>query len=158
MSAKGLPVRIEQPPGARACNKHPHYEWLFARDQRGAAPFYEDLNFLKRRFPTEHSHDVYLEMVHKHMKLAEEGRLAEELVEKMAVAPDVLEIRMPKWMFTGGQMLVRLYFSEPVELPQTLVGLRLKTKRPGPLGLDEQTQIAEDAATLLREFRDRGFQ
>lgn len=151
-------VRIAVPPGVRACGDQGVHPWVWARDVAGGAPFMQDLAFLHTRFPSAEAKATYLEVVRERMALAEAGRLPWDLVTQMQIAPDVLEIRLPDWTFSGGMMHVRLYFSEPWDLPGNLVALRLKTKRPGPLGLEDQDAIALQASDLLRDFEGRGFQ
>ena len=80
-----------------------------------------------------------------------------DLVVLMSVAPDVLELKLPDWMYSGGTMHTRLYYSEPHALPGNLVALRIMTKRPGPIGLPDQDEIARASSDLLLEFEQRGF-
>ena len=86
-----------------------------------------------------------------------DGKLPWEFCVQMSVAPDVLELKLPNWTFDGGKMQTRLYYSEPLALPGHVVALRLLTKRPGPIGLDEQNRHAVEASDLLLEFQTRGF-
>lgn len=68
-------------------------------------------------------------------------------VDQMMAAPTVLELRFKTTTGTqDGARKVRLYFSEPIELPDTLLALKLATKYPGEVGLSEQTQHAHQAA------------
>lgn len=150
-------VRIDIPPGNRACNSVGPHRWLLAADDDGKKPFSQDLADLKRGFPSDEAQARYMEMVRERMDLATKGSLSPEFVDQMQIAPDVLEIRLPDWTFSSGKMHVRLYYSEPFELPGHLVALRLKSKRPGPLGLEEQDQIAVEASRLLFRFQNRRF-
>lgn len=151
-------VSIQIPPGSRACGGQGPNTWTPARDASGTQAFMSDIEFLKTRFATGESRAVYMDYVQEYMDLAQAGGLAWDLVTQMQIAQDVLEIRLPDWYFSGGKMHVRLYFSEPRELPGHLVALRLRTKRPGPLGVEEQDGHAVEASDLLLKFRDRGFQ
>lgn len=150
-------VRIDIPPGNRACNSVGPHPWVLAVDEDGTKPFSADLVDLKRRFPSDEARVAYMEMVRERMELASSGSLSPEFVDQLQIAPDVLEIRLPDWTFSGGKMHVRLYYCEPFDLPGHLVALRLKTKRPGPIGLDDQNAIAVEASRLLFRFQDRGF-
>jgi hypothetical protein len=153
-----LPVRIAMPPGDRACGGRGGNDWVWARDAAGGIPIMGDITSLHDRFPSAESKATYMEIVRDHIAQAVDGALPWDLVTRMQIAPDVLEIRLPKWWFSGGPMIGRLYFSEPVAYPGKLVALRLKAKRPGPIGLDEQDEIALQASDLLSEFEARGFQ
>lgn len=150
-------VRIAVPPGSRSCGGGGPSLWAWARDSAGSAPFINDTNTLRGRFPSKESEATYMEMVRERMKLAAAGALPWDLSVQMQSAPDVLEIKMPDWTFSGGPMHVRLYYSEPWDLPGALVALRLKTKRPGPIGLTEQDRAAQEASDLLQAFSTRGF-
>ncbi|WP_139175385.1 hypothetical protein [Nocardioides lianchengensis] len=150
-------VRIAQPPGSRSCGGGGSSEWIYARGDSGAAPFINDLEFLKGRFPSDQSRAVFLETMRERMRLAAGAALPWDLVVLMQVAPDVLELKLPDWHYSGGMMHTRLYFTEPHDLPGHLVALRLRTKRPGPIGLEEQDVAAREASDLLLEFRERSF-
>ena len=53
--------------------------------------------------------------------------------------------------------MTRLYYSEPQSiLPGHLVALRIRFKRPGPIGLDDQDEHAREASDLLLDFDRRG--
>ncbi|GAB3271990.1 hypothetical protein [Kineosporia babensis] len=68
-------------------------------------------------------------------------------VTQMAVAPTILELRM-SW-HPGGEdersNLVRLYFTEPADIPDCLYAALLASKAPGPMGLEEQNGHARQA-------------
>ncbi|UFN44511.1 hypothetical protein [Nocardioides okcheonensis] len=87
------------------------------------------------------------------MREAEQGDLTygpgpDGDVEQMQVAPDVLEMRLPNY----GGLHLRLFFSEPAALPGTLVALMLFWKRPGPVGLEDQSYSAQVASRRLDEW------
>lgn len=150
-------VSIEMPACTRACGEQGSNTWITARATDGTQAFVGDLEQLKRRLPSEESQADYLEHVRERMSLAQEGSLPWDFADQMQIAPDVLEIKMPDWMFSGGVMQGRLYYSEPRELPGYLVALRFRFKRPGPIGLQEQDGHATEASDLLLEFQQRGF-
>lgn len=150
-------VSIEMPPGQRACGGTGSNNWTWACDERGVKPFLNDLESLKRRFPSDESRALFIEHLRQQMSLALRGKLPWEYVMQMAVAPDVLEIRMQDWWFSGGKMHVRLYYTEPRDVPGTLVALRLLCKRPGPIGLEDQDSHARSASDLLLKFQQRGY-
>jgi len=89
--------------------------------------------------------------------MARAGEVPGDLVTQMSCAPDVLEIRLGNWWYSGGQMHTRLYFSEPFAVPGMLVALRVRFKRPGPTGLEDQDRHAREASDLLLEFHRRGY-
>lgn len=72
-------------------------------------------------------------------------------VMQMEIEPTVLELRLTTRRGEGGDMLIRLYFTEPEELDRSLLGLKLGWKRPGPLGLEEQNRHARSAARRADE-------
>lgn len=111
-----------------------------------------------KALPSDHARAGVKATIHEQMSMAQEGKLPGDLVAQMSVAPDVLEIRLPDWTYSGGKMHTRLYFSEPFALPGNLVILRLRFKRPGPLGLDQQDAHAVEASQLLYEYEQRGYQ
>lgn len=77
-------------------------------------------------------------------------------VEQMNVAPEVLELRLTARPGEGGQThLIRLYFSEPDQLPDALLALCLKWKLPGPLMTAEQNNQARIAARRLDDHSRR---
>lgn len=145
------------PPGERSCGGVGGNTWVYARDASGAQAFLGDLENLRRKFPSEESRSMYIDHIYEHMQLATEGQLPSEAVTQLQIAPDVLEVRLPDWQFSAGRMHVRLYFSEPRDLPGHLVALRLRSKRPGPIGVEEQDGHILEASDLLLEFKDRGF-
>lgn len=150
-------VSIAEPPGSRSCGGQGG-EWLPARGTSGATPWYDDLERLKRRFPSDHSRASFMAILEALMEDARLGRLPSDLVVQMTVSPDVLELKLPDWTYSGGKMHTRLYFSEPRDLPGHLVALRLQVKRPGPIGVEVQTEQALAAGDLLLEFEHRGFE
>jgi hypothetical protein len=150
-------VRVQSPPGHRACGNIGANVWLPVPDADGGRPFASDIADLRDRFATPESRAVFMQTLRQVMDDAQNGRLPWDDVTHMASAPDVLEVRLPDWWFSGGKMHVRLYFSEPTDLPGTLCALRLRVKRPGPFGVDEQDTHVEQAARLLREFAARGY-
>ena len=150
-------VRIASPPGTRSCGGNGSFEWIYARGPSGAAPFVGDLEFLRGRLPSDHARAVFLASVKERMALAAAGQLPWDLAVQMKIAPDVLELKLPDWHYSGGMMHTRLFYSEPHALPGHLVALRIRTKRPGPIGLDEQDQAAMEASDLLLDFEKRGF-
>lgn len=151
-------IRIASPPGSRSCGGIGGSEWIYARGTTGATPFIADLEFLKSRFPSGESRSLFMNHLRDLMRLAMQGALPWDMVVQMKIAPDVLELKLPDWHFDGGKMHVRLYFTEPHDLPANLVGLRLLTKRPGPIGLPDQDAAATSASDLLLAFQERGFQ
>lgn len=151
-------VRIHQPPGARACGDGSGGEWIVGRDINGASPWWADVERVKRALPSDEARALFIEELATTMGLAESGKLPWDLVGQMSVAPDVLEIRLPDWWYSGGKMHTRLYFSEPHAVPGNLVALRLRFKRPGPIGLEQQDRHITEASDLLLEFDGRGYE
>lgn len=149
-------VRIDVPPGVRVCQGRGG-EWEFARNTEGGSPFKEDLAVLRKALPSPEAQAMRMQEVAEIMRMARDGTLPGDMVAQMACAPDVLEVRVGDWWFPGGRMLTRLYFSEPWAMPGMLVALRLRTKRPGPLGLVEQDQHAREASALLLEYHRRDY-
>lgn len=150
-------VSIEMPPGQRSCGGIAGNIWVVAKADEGHEPFAMDLRTLKEQLPSAEAVASCMESIRHHMALAEDGRLTGDLVVPMHIAPDVLEIRLPDWWFSGGKMHLRLYFSEPRALSGHLVALRLLAKRPGRLGVGDQDRHAADASDLLLAFQNRGF-
>lgn len=150
-------VSTHRPPGGRSCGGTGGNSWAYARDAAGAMPFLADVERLRGSFPSAESSALYLAQVKEHMGWAAAGRAPSDIVKQMRSSPDVLELVLPDWIFTGGRMHVRLYYSEPHALPATLVALRLLTKRPGPIGVAEQDRQIAEASELLLAFQDRGF-
>lgn len=150
-------VSIVVPPGTRACGGVAGNRWQAATEDDGSQPFAAHLAELKRAFPSPESRAEYVETIREWMDWAQDGRLPWDAVTQMQVAKDVLEIKLPDWIFSEGKMHVRLYFSEPRDLPGVLVALGIHTKRPGPIDLELQNQHAMDASDLLLKFQDRGF-
>lgn len=150
-------VRVQSPPGQRACGALGANAWLPVPDAGGDRPFANDIEHLRGRFTSDESRAVFMQTLRQVMDDAQQGRLPWDDVTHMASAPDVLEVRLPDWWFSGGKMHVRLYFSEPADLPGTLCALRLRVKRPGPFGVEEQDTHVDEAARLLRDFAARGY-
>lgn len=149
-------VRIDVPPGVRCCDGKGG-EWLYARGTSGAAPWMDDVERLKRAFPSDEARTGAIQTIAELMGMATTGTVPGDLVTLMRCAPDVMEIKLPDWWFSGGKMQTRLYFSEPWDLPGHLVALRLRFKRPVPLGVEDQTGHALEASDLLSEFAGRNF-
>lgn len=154
MNARGR-VSLELPPGVRACENGG--TWLFCIDEHGDVPFKHDVDHLRSRFPSAEARAGYMELIRERMRLAAEGKAPSDTVVQMQIAPDVLELKMPDHYFTGGLQHVRLYFSEPRELPGQLVVLRLFVKRPGPLGVADQDGQALEASELLYHFEQTRY-
>jgi hypothetical protein len=72
-------------------------------------------------------------------------------VEHMLVTRDVLELRLNAYPGDDGTHVVRLYFSEPEELPSEMVTLYLTWKIPGPTVKEEQDAQAVMASKRLQE-------
>lgn len=95
------------------------------------------------------------------MRRAERGKLTygsgrDADVEQMAAVPDVLELRLTDTSGDEDNTLhMRFFFSEPLDRPGMLVGLKLLWKRPGAIGLEDQTAAARLASTRMAEFTQR---
>lgn len=147
-------MRLAQPPGVRSCRDGG--KWEVCRNERGANYWMGEVEALKAAL-TEVEFALSQQELRQKMAAAMEGELtygsgAEFDVEQMASAPDVLEIRLDTRTGDNDQtMMIRLYFSEPEELPGRLVALMLAWKRPGPIGVDLQTKQAQVASRRLNE-------
>lgn len=148
-------MRLEQPPGVRSCRDGG--TWDLAQTNTDPARGYVtvELTQLKSVMPPGEYTLLTAEIV-RMMEDAQAGDLDFVTntggrrvgdVDQMAVAPTVLELRLQTTTGTrDGERIVRLYFTEPAELPDALVALKLASKYPGELGLEEQSAHAREAA------------
>ncbi len=149
---------IAQPPGVRATRDGG--KWKFARGITGSNFVMNDFATLEARLGARVLEVVKAELFFK-MRQAEFGRLAygrgpEFDVEQMAAAPDVLELRLSDRSGDDENLLhMRFFFSEPLDLPGSLVGLGLLWKRPGGIDQEMQTQTALRASLRLQEYTQR---
>ena len=78
-------------------------------------------------------------------------------IDQMTVAPTILELRLGYCPGEDGERhLVRLYFTEPEEIPECLYAAKLASKHPGPMGLQEQSQHAKEAEARVEQALGRG--
>lgn len=78
-------------------------------------------------------------------------------VEQMVTQRNVLELRFDRRASVSkreGTIEVRLYFTEPVELPDTLLELLFAWKHPGPHSTAQQNQHAKKASDRARMHVD----
>lgn len=162
-------VAIDQPPGRRSChdgdgNPGPGGDWIIARDKRGAQYYVTSLEAFMARLPTPVVKASAKRAISNALKRASQGRClfgpSPNDVDSLVSTTDVLELRLLEtWpMFDGEKVLLRLFFSEPVALPQTLVALDWFWKVPAdPDAKREQSQAAKDASALLHQFEMRNF-
>lgn len=119
-----------------------------------------DLQSLETRFPPHTLALVKAELRDK-MARATRGELTYGRgpaadVEKIAATNDVLELRLTSRSGDPGtKVLLRLFFSEPAELPGVMCALMLYWKRPGPIDLSDQTEQAKLASRRLHEHLNR---
>lgn len=149
-------MRLAQPPGIRSCREGGEWEDAHSPgDPRQPYVRYE-MDQFKALMP-EGEYFLLAKEIVEMMKDAKAGALnfvqrepsgrRQGDVDQMAVAPTVLELRFDTT--TGaqdGSRIVRLYFTEPVELPGSLVARKLASKYPDDAGLDEQSAQAREAA------------
>lgn len=148
-------MRLAQPPGVRSCRDGGTFDFCRSASTGGNYVMTE----FERLASALASADLELTRQEMFVKLhrAEGGHLdfgtaAESAdVTQMEIAPTVLELRLTTRRGEGGDMLIRLYFTEPEERDHTLLGLKLGWKRPGPLGLEEQNRHARCAARRADE-------
>lgn len=152
-------MRLAKPPGVRSCKEGG--KWELCRDSRGALHLMTEVASLEVALGP-HIQSVVKAELYQKMKRAEAGALLygsgpEFDVEHMAATADVLELRLlDRTGEVGAEEAeetfhLRLFFSEPDEVPKTLAGLGLLWKRPGPVGLDDQTLAAQTASRRLHE-------
>ncbi|QGH70785.1 hypothetical protein [Pseudactinotalea sp. HY158] len=155
-------MRLQQPPGVRSCRDGG--TWKLAGDGDRASYLKMEIMSLREVMGGSDWQMLFAELEQK-MRDAQGGWLTFVTdrpgrrvgdVEQIGVAPNVLELRLSAT--TGesdGQRRVRLYFSEPVELPGALLALKLASKYPGEMGLREQNEHARIASRRGDEHLDK---
>lgn len=157
-------MRLAQPPGVRSCSEGG--EWTLCRDARGVRWVFSEFTGLEQRLGEMEIRMVRAELRDK-MKRATEGDLGygpgpDGEVEHMAVTQDVLELRLSSRSGDIDEdgvedtLHIRMFFSEPVELPGQMCTLMLYWKRPGEIDLEDQTDCARRASRRLDEWQRSG--
>lgn len=142
-------MRLELPAGSRSCGSGG--TWNVARDVRGATLWMHEVGLLKAAL-TDVEFKLFQQELRTKMHNAELGACSfgsgpEFDVDFMECTTDVLELRLDTRTGEDDEALMtRLYFTEPVEMPGVMLILKLAWKRPGPEGLPEQTQHAQEAS------------
>lgn len=142
-------MRLATPVGARSCGSGGHWEW--SRAGNGRAHVLHEFESLRRCIVSDVERNALFAELHDRMERAEQGLLQLDSgsggdVMQMAVAPIVLEIRLPDRHDGDGQRRhVRLYFTEADHVPVELLALKLAWKHPGAIGLEEQNEHALEA-------------
>jgi len=150
-------VRLAQPPGIRSC--HDGGVWEHCRERSsGRNHWMIELENLLREC-VEVDRLLLKHELHHLMRSAAAGTLkfgaAAEggQVDQMSVAPLILEIRLSTRPGDEGvEQIVRLYFTEPDHAPRCLLAAKVAGKRPGPLGLVEQSAHAREAEARVHRF------
>lgn len=148
-------MRLAHPPGVRSCRDGGTWDFCRSASTGGNYVITEFERLATALAPADREL-TRQELVVK-LRRAEVGGLkfgtasAGADVTQMEVAPTVLELRLTTRRGEGGDLLIRLYFTEPEERDRTLLALKLGWKRPGPLGLEEQNSHARSAARRADE-------
>lgn len=151
-------ARLVEPPGARSCRDGG--TWETCRGSQGSNFLVNDLQSLETRLP---AHTLSLAKAEMRDKMSRAtrgdltyGRGPAADVERIAATHDVLELRLAaRSGDSGTKLLLRLFFSEPVERPGVMCALMLYWKRPGPIDLSDQTEQAKLASRRLHEHLTR---
>jgi len=152
-------MKLAEPPGSRSCGEGG--EWDVCLDENGESWFSKELKALWGRLGDHAAAMVKAELREK-MKRATLGTLVygegpEGDVEKMYATRDVLELRLSATAGDDGDTLhIRLFFSEPEELPGRMCALMVFWKRPGEIDLDDQSAAARAASRRLAEWNHAG--
>lgn len=163
-----MAVEIDQPPGARSCWISEGVtgtggEWDIARDHKGRRPFITQREQLLAKLPSEEMRLLFQTQVQDKLDSATKGECCygpgeANDVELMHSTQDVLELRLGKWRFADNKkMAIRIFFSEPVALPGTLLLLHLFWKVPAKVSKEEQTEAAKQASRLLKASEKRNW-
>lgn len=158
-------AELAQPPGIRSCNEGGR--WELCRDSRGAAHLVAEREQLRNDL-AESDWAVTMQELRDKMYRAQDGDLIfrspwrrEHDVDFMACTTVVLEIKLPT--ASGAEddsgeaeiRMVRLYFTEPQQIPEVLVALHLAWKPGGREGLKVQDDQALLAQARADEHCDR---
>ena len=162
-------MRTEQPPGIRTTKSAATGaagsggDWKHARDAEQTWFVTEYLAMLAPMAESERA--LFKQELKAKLTQGGQGRLSYGSASHHDVCcmgrhPDVLEIRMQD--YTGfpeddpdgdpEPRHTRLYFTEPAPAPLLLLTLAIKSKCPGPLGLDEQDRHVAEAQARLDRF------
>lgn len=131
---------------------------MFACDANAVPYLPEDMKVFSGL--TERSRVMLATELRDRLKTAAAGQLVyghDADVEKMRKSSTVLEIRLSAYegLDADGDpqlLIVRAYFTEPVEVPGVLILLGIRAKIPGPLGLREQDKHVKEMERRARDF------
>lgn len=165
-------MEIAKPPGCRSTmdpygNPGRGGEWEYVREIDGSTLFLHEIEIFKRGLADSDKALLVQEVILK-MNKATEGKLlfgsgSHSDVDSMGRRPNVLELRLDDYNgYEEGKIIgvptrrhVRMYFSEPECMAGKLIALSLKSKCPGPLGLQEQNDHIDEADRRLCAFEVR---
>lgn len=147
--------------GVRSCRKGG--EWAHAIGPDGKSAFGRAAASLLDGIRSKVVRDDLLADIDAAMKRAERGELQFDYgqgdarvakdVGRCWRADDVLEIRIAlSHDYSGRDLLLRLYFSEPDDEEDMLLSLNLQYKAPGPLGLEEQNDHIDYAQRVFNRW------
>lgn len=163
-------MRLAQPPGVRSTRRGDGShglggKWQQGHRRHGGSVVHTDFDELFQCLAPSDAALLKQEMRHK-LKDAEAGSLIysddarDGDVCVMECAKMILELRFDDYGHYDAvdecykTRKIRLYFSEPAMVEGVLVMLALRSKMPGPLGLEEQNHHAKEAEKFAYEHGD----
>lgn len=150
-------MKLEKPPGHRSCGVGG--AWDYARHPRTRDEFFQtELGQLGSKVSPADKHllaeELDLKFEKAELGACSFGRGSQYDVDQMTVEPTVLELRLTRRASVQrreGNLEIRVYFTEPIELPGVLLELVLAWKIPGPAMRQDQNKHATRAAKRAQD-------
>lgn len=144
----GFPV--ETPPNLRSCKKGGRWE-LCPYPNKDS-----DLHTIETMIDNKHQFLLLQRTLQRMLRAAESGTLIygkNEDVYAMRVQPAILELRLSRRVqYPDGAYNIRLYFSEPLSLPEAMVAARLRAKPASQAGLMMQNEHVRESYLRIKQY------
>lgn len=144
----GFPV--ETPPDLRSCKKGGFWEDCPYPNKRS------DLETIKVMVGNKHQYLLLQRTLQRMLRAAEHGSLTygkDREVYAMRKQPAILELRLNRTVqYPNGQHKIRLYFSEPLSKPSSMIAARLRAKPANETGLKVQNDHIRESYLHIKKF------